>query len=260
VRTDSPGYTLIFATAVCVVCALFVSASNVLLKERQEINQLLYLRKNVLQAAGIVGLGEKVPDREAMRLFSERIEPRLVDLKTGEYVSGIDPAEYDQREARGVPETSRPVPENPAGVRRVADLAKVYLVRGDSGFSHVVIPVEGLGLYGTLYGFLALAKDTTTIRGLSFYENKETPGLGAEVDDPDWKARWVGRKALDEAWKPRVQLVKGGVGPPLENPYEVDALSGATMTSNGVTRLLHFWLGEQGFGPFLRKVRERGGF
>lgn len=260
-KPESPGYTLAFATAVCVVCALFVSASNVLLKDRQETNRLLYLRKNVLQAAGIIGLGEKVPGREAMRLFEERIEPRLVDLETGEYVSGMDPAEYDQREARRAPELSRAVEENPAGVRRVPDVAKVYLVEDPAGgFSHVVIPVEGLGLYGTLYGFLALARDTSTIRGLSFYENKETPGLGAEVDNPDWKELWVGRKALDEEWEPRIELVKGRVGPPLQNPYEVDALSGATMTSNGVTRLLHFWLGEEGFGAFLRKARERGGF
>lgn len=259
-RADSPAYTLLFATAVCVVCALFVSASYALLEDRQETNRLLYLRKNVLQAAGIVGLDEKIPNSEAMRLFRERIEPRLVDLSTGEYVRDMDPAAYSQREARGMPSASREVAENPAGVRRVPDIAKVYLVKKDSGFSHVVLPVEGLGLYGTLYGFLALAKDTTTIRGLSFYENKETPGLGAEVDDPDWKERWIGRKALDEEWEPRVTLVKGSVGPPLEDPYEVDALSGATMTSNGVTRLLHFWLGEEGFETFLSKARERGGF
>jgi Na+-transporting NADH:ubiquinone oxidoreductase subunit C len=259
VRTDSPSYTLIFATAVCVVCSLLVAGSYVMLRDRQVVNEQLYLRKNVLQAAGLVGFGERIADREALRLFRAHVEPRLVDLKSGEYVSGVDPDRYDQRRARSDPEQSRPAPPSPAGVRRIPHVAKVYLVRHDGQVSHVVIPVEGLGLYGTLYGFLALGRDTSTIRGLSFYENRETPGLGAEVDNPRWKALWPGRQAYGDDWQPRIALVKGRAGPPAESPHEVDALSGATLTSNGVTRLLRFWLGEDGFGPYLKNLRERGG-
>lgn len=259
-KVDSPSYTLLFATVVCVVCALFVSSANVLLKDRQEVNALLYLRKNVLQAAGLTQPGEKLSSQEALDLFSRRIEPRLVDLSNGEYLTGMNVKEFRQRKARGDPERSRPAPENAAGVRRLPHQAKVYLVRDQESFSHVVIPVEGLGLYGTLYGFLALERDTRTIAGIAFYENRETPGLGAEVDNPRWRARWPGRKAYDEEWQPRIALVKGHVGTPAENPYEVDALSGATMTSNGVTKLLRFWLSEQGFGPYLEKARTRGVF
>jgi Na+-transporting NADH:ubiquinone oxidoreductase subunit C len=249
-----------FATIVCVVCALFVSSANVLLKDRQEINQLLYLRKNVLQAAGLTEPGEKLSSQEALDLFDRRIEPRLVELDSGEYVAGVDVEEYVQREARGDPDRSRPAPENAARVRRLPHLAKVYLVQEGDSFSHVVIPVEGLGLYGTLYGFLALERDTRSIAGLAFYENRETPGLGAEVNNPRWVARWPGRKAYDENWEPRITLVKGQVGSPAENPYEVDALSGATITSTAVTNLLQFWLSEQGFGPYLQKARTRGVF
>lgn len=259
-KVDSPGYILVFATVVCVVCALFVSGANVLLKDRQDVNRLLYLRKNVLQAAGLVPPGEHLSDREAMELFEHRIEPRLVDLDSGDYVSGVDAAEYRQRKASADPELSRPAAENPAGVRRIPHLAKVYLVGEGGSFDRVVIPIEGLGLYGTLYGFLALERDTRTIAGIAFYENRETPGLGAEVDNPRWRARWPGRKAYDDQWQPRIALVKGHVGSPVENPYEVDALSGATMTSNGVTRMLRFWLGQQGFGTYLEKARTRGAF
>ena len=145
-------------------------------------------------------------------------------------------------------------------MRRIPNVAKIYLVENGGEITYGVIPVEGLGLYGTLYGFLALGRDTTTIRGLSFYENRETPGLGGEVDSPRWKSLWPGRKAYDEDWQPRISLVKGSAGPPEQDPYEVDALSGATMTSKAVTKLLRFWLGKEGFGPYLEKVRERGGF
>jgi len=236
-----------------------VAGSNVLLKDRQEVNRLLYLRKNVLSASGLITPGQELSSREAMRIFEQRVEPRLVNLRTGEYVTDVDPASYDQRAARGDEETSRVVPDNPAQLRRVPNLAKVYLVREGTGYSQVVIPVEGLGLYGTLYGFLALERDVTTIRGIAFYENRETPGLGGEVDNDRWKALWPGRKAYDEDRTPRIELVKGQVGSPSENPYKVDALSGATMTSNGVTHLLQFWLGDLGFGPYLSRLHAQGG-
>jgi Na+-transporting NADH:ubiquinone oxidoreductase subunit C len=258
-RLESPRYTLLFATAVCVVCSLLVAGSNVLLKDRQDVNRLLYLRKNILQASGLTAPGQRLPADEALRLFGERVESRLVDLQTGEYVTDVDPEAYDQRRARDDPARSRALPANVAQIRRVPRVAKVYLVREGERYSQVVIPVEGLGLYGTLYGFLALDRDTTTVRGIAFYENRETPGLGGEVDNPEWKALWPGRRAFDDGWTPRIELVKGKAGPPAESPHAVDALSGATLTSNGVTRMLRFWLDEQGFGPYLRRVREQGG-
>ena len=99
-KVDSPAYTLAFAALVCVVCALFVSSASVLLKDRQEINRLLYLRKNVLQAAGLTEPGERLSTEQALALFNRHIRPRLVDLSSGEYVSGIDVESYQQRAAR----------------------------------------------------------------------------------------------------------------------------------------------------------------
>ncbi len=259
IRIDSPVYTLIFTSLVCLVCSLLVAGSNVLLKDRQEINKLLYLRKSVLQASGLVEPGQRLSKDEALRVFGEHVEPRLVDLKTGDYLSDGDALRYDQRLARGDEEQSRPAPPNPARVRRIPAIAKVYLVKDGGRYTDIVIPIEGLGLYGTLYGFLALEKDLTTIHGIAFYENRETPGLGGEVNSPRWRALWPGRKAYDESGAPRIEVVKGQVGPAADDPYRVDALSGATMTSNGVNHLLHFWLGEQGFGPFLARLRQRGG-
>jgi Na+-transporting NADH:ubiquinone oxidoreductase subunit C len=135
-------------------------------------------------------------------------------------------------------------------------MAKVYLLKKDGQFNGVVLPVYGSGLYSTLYGFIALDSDLRTIRGLKFYEQGETAGLGAEVDNPRWLAKWPGKLALDETGQPLVDVIKGGVNPasPLID-YQVDAISGATMTSRGVSALLKYWLGPDGFGPYLARLK-----
>jgi Na+-transporting NADH:ubiquinone oxidoreductase subunit C len=261
VKTDSPAYTLLFATAVGLVCSLLVASTYVLLNDRYLANQLRYKQKNVLLAAGLISPGQPVSDAQVADLFERNIRIRLVDLRTGDYAvdSGVDPAAYDQRRAETDPERSRPAPPNPASLQRLPNLATVYLKTDGKRLSQIIIPVEGLGLFGKLYGFLALDRDTTTIRGIAFYENRETPGLGGEVTNPRWTAHWAGRRAYDEHWQPRIALVKGGAGTPEQDPYHVDALSGATMTSNGVTHMLHFWLRQHGFGPFLEQLRRKGG-
>jgi Na+-transporting NADH:ubiquinone oxidoreductase subunit C len=148
--------------------------------------------------------------------------------------------------------------------RRVTPVATregltVYEVREDGRLDMVVLPVEGKGLWSTLYGFLALDADTTTVRGLAFYQHGETPGLGGEIENPKWTALWVGRKAFDERWRPAIRVIKGAAGAPSEDPHRVDGLSGATITSNGVSRLVERWLGDEGYGPYLAEVRKGGG-
>jgi Na+-transporting NADH:ubiquinone oxidoreductase subunit C len=259
--TQSTRYTVGFAAAVCVVCALLVAASAVGLRERQETNQLLYRQKNVLLAAGLVKPGEEMSDAELLKVFDRRIRARLVALPGGELQSGdkIDARTYDQRKARSDPAASHPVPPNSAQISRVANLGAVYFVVDPDNRGHIeqiVIPVEGIGMWGTLYGFLALERDTATISGLTFYDQKETPGLGGESGNPRWQALWRGRKAYDQNWEPKIAVIKGHAGPPAADPYHVDGLSGATITSNGITRLMTFWLGPEGYGPFLSRFRE----
>ena len=253
----SPLYTILFATAVCIVCAIVVSASAVSLKERQDINAALEKQRNVLQAAGLMEPKEKLDAEEIAKRF-QNIEMEVVDLATGELAADIDPATYDQaREAKN-PATSTPAPRNPSLVKRVPNHALIYKVVGDGGDIEVlVLPIEGYGLWKFLYGFIALEDDLNTVRGITFYDHGETPGLGGEVDNPRWKARWIGRKVFGDDGEPRIEVIKGFAPPPAEAPYEVDGLSGATLTSRGVTNLIHFWLGENGFGTYLEKLEQR---
>ena len=251
----SVGYNLTFAAAVCLVCAVVVSSAAVSLADRQDRNAALDKQRSVLLAGGLARDDEALSADEIAARFAP-ITPVVVDLATGEAVAGADPAGFDQRAAANDPARSRVAPENASRVMRLPTDALVYEVRDAGGrLDMVVLPVEGLGLWGTLYGFVALDGDLQTIRGLTFYEHKETPGLGGEVDNPRWKALWPGRQAFDEALAPIISVTKGPAGPVETDPYEVDGLSGATMTSRGVTNLLRFWLGPDGFGPYLTRLR-----
>jgi Na+-transporting NADH:ubiquinone oxidoreductase subunit C len=254
----STRHTIIFTILLCVVFSLAVSAVSVALRERQEENRRLDRIRNVLRVTGLVRPGERTPRVELLRRFEAQLEPRLVDLETGNYVEGVDAMAFDQRRAAADPERSRRAPENRARVRRVPDQALVFLLVSRGELESVVLPIEGYGLWSTMYGYLALEADARTIRGLTFYEHGETAGLGGEVDNPRWKALWPGRIALDEAGDLRISVAKGHAGSPADDPYRVDGISGATLTSNGVTYLLHFWLGEHGFGPYLAELRRRG--
>lgn len=247
-------YTLGFATAICIVCAIVVSASAVSLKERQEVNKLLDKKKNVLEAAGLKDPDEDLDPAEVDTRFAN-FEIKVIDLTTGQEAEDVDPATFDQRKRTADPATSVAAPDNLAQIQRLPNQALVYELRDPSGaLDMVILPIEGKGLWSTLYGFLALDEDLRTIQGITFYEHGETPGLGGEVDNPRWKAKWVGRLAFGPDGEPQIEVVKGSAGPPSEDPYEVDGLSGATITSRGVTFLVQFWLGEGGFGPYLDRL------
>ncbi|MEZ4333290.1 MAG: Na(+)-translocating NADH-quinone reductase subunit C [Myxococcota bacterium] len=255
----STGYVIGFAAAVCLVCAVLVSGAAVGLKDRQETNRLLDRQEKVLKVAGLIDESAHPSRDEIHSLYESSVEAKVIDLATGEPAPDIDPRNFDQRAAAKDPDRSRPAPENPSKIMRLPNHALVFDVKRDGQLKALIIPIEGYGLWGTLYGYLALAPDARTIVGITFYSHKETPGLGGEVDNPRWKALWPGRLAYNDRGVPTIAVRKGPAGPPAEDPYNVDGLSGATLTSRGVTNLLHFWLGDEGYGPYLEKVRERAG-
>lgn len=257
-RVNSTRYTILFATAVCVVCALLISVAAVTLEPRQKASARQYMEKNVLVAADLVQPGESVSRAQIESYFQREIKARLVDFATGELVpeGKLDARAYDQRAARNDPTTSRAAPANAAGIRRMPNLGVVYFVMKGDQVDQIVLAVEGLGMWGTMYGFLSLGADGNTVRGLTYYDHRETPGLGGEIGNPTWQDRWQGRKGYDDQWRARITVIKGAAGAPEADPLHVDGLSGATITSNAVTRLMQFWLSEDGYGKFLKRFRE----
>ncbi|MBF0352827.1 MAG: Na(+)-translocating NADH-quinone reductase subunit C [SAR324 cluster bacterium] len=254
---NSISKTFIVATLLCVVCSVMVSGAAVFLKPAQERNKALDKKKNILAAAGLY----KDESQNIDELF-KKVETRLVDLATGTYVSDINATSFDAYAAAKDPKLQVMLTreQDKAGVKRIAKYAPVYLVQEGGIVQTIILPIHGKGLWSTLYGFIALATDTNTVKGLVFYEHGETPGLGGEVDNPLWKAIWPGKTVFDDSWNPVVQILKGAVNPQDAGAiHQVDGLSGATLTSRGIEGLLRFWLGETGFGPYLTKLRQEGG-
>nr|WP_067294836.1 Na(+)-translocating NADH-quinone reductase subunit C [Marinobacterium profundum] len=253
---DSIKKTITVTVLLCVVCSVVVSAAAVLLKPQQVSNKELDRKSNILSAAGISEPGKSVDE-----LFAQ-ITTKIVDLETGKFTDAVNVATYDAIKAAKDPARSIKLDrqDDIASIKRQARYMPVYLVQDGDQIERIILPVHGYGLWSTLYGFLALEGDLNTVVGLGFYSHAETPGLGGEVDNPAWKALWPGKQVYAEgSMEPLLHLIKGNVNPSsADAAHQIDGLSGATLTSNGVSNLVKFWLGENGYAPFLANLRAGG--
>jgi Na+-transporting NADH:ubiquinone oxidoreductase subunit C len=249
---DSIKKTLIVAFSLCIVCSVIVSTAAVVLKPAQEANQALDRKRNILAAAGMLD-----PSRSVEEQFAQ-MTTRVVDLRTGKYTEEIDPSRYNERKAAKDSSLSDALSneEDIAKIFRREHFAVVYLAENAQGaVEKIILPIRGYGLWGTLFGYIALEGDASTVAGIGFYEHKETPGLGGEVDNPRWKALWTGKQVYDNG-EMELEVVKGTVDPAASGAqYQVDGLAGATLTTRGVSNLVQFWLGEGGFEPFLNNLK-----
>jgi Na+-transporting NADH:ubiquinone oxidoreductase subunit C len=256
---ESTARTLMVALVVSLVSSVFVAGAAVSLKPVQIENRLLDKQRSILAIAGI-----GAPDmsgKEVKELFNSRIKAKVVDLTTGQYAEGFDPVTFDPLKAAKDPKTSVALGggQDIASIKRRENVTTVYMLEKDGTLEAIILPVRGYGLWSTLHGFLAIKPDLTTVVGLGFYQHAETPGLGGEVDNQKWRDLWPGKTLFNEAGKPAIQVIKGSVDPASPAAvHQVDGLAGATLTSKGVDNLLQFWLGEQGFGPYLAKLRTQG--
>jgi len=250
---DSISNTLIVAIGLSLVCSVIVSGAAIVLKPMQEKNEEEFRQQIILDVAGLME-----PGADIETLF-ESIEPRMVDLDTGEYTDAADPASFDALVAAGDPALGVAIPDelDIAGIGRRAKYAPVYVVRDGAQIDQVILPVYGKGLWSTMLGYLSIAPDGNTIKGLRFYAHAETPGLGDQIDKEPWRAQWAGKFLYDGGNEPQIRVIKGTV--PADAPgakHMIDGLSGATLTANGVTYLVQYWTGPHGFGPYLKTFRE----
>ena len=235
---EGMGNVLKVALGVCLAGSILVSSAAVLLQPMQAANRELDRKQNVLRAAGVLppGATRSADGRDANALFAE-FEVRAVDLASGRQRTDVDVAAFDPMQAARDPALSSALPAgaDTARIGRRENVSLVYVGEDRSGESVLVLPVRGYGLWGALNGYLALKDDLDTVAGLSFYAHKETPGLGGEVDNVAWQAGWQGVRLLDQDGRPAVRLVKlRSAAGSAAAQREVDALSGATLTSRGV--------------------------
>ena len=255
--------TISVALTLCLVCSVLVSAVAVGLKPAQIENARLDRNKNILVAADMYNAESDTADDVAERF--KDFDVKIIDLNKGNYLdddqlkaAGIpDRNAYDASQATKNQALSEDLGDNdPAGIGRKPKYAKVYVKEDDAGKPElVVLPIQGYGLWGTIYGFLTLESDMNTIKGISFYEHKETPGLGARIEEPEWRAQWNGIHSYDDNGDVATGVTKAG------NPKDnwVDGISGATLTSRGVSNMIQFWLGDQGYKPYLDMLRKESG-
>lgn len=245
------GKTIGVAAALCIVCSILVSTAAVKLKPIQTKNAELDMKKNILSAAGLYK-----DDASVEAVYNDRIFEKIIDLASGEMTSD-DPKSFNLRKAEQNPQQSIKIENDIAGLGRRAKLSIAYLIKNDNSIDGVLLPIKSQGLWALMYGFIALKSDGVTVRGFQYYQQGETPGLGAEVDNPNWKAQWIGKKVYNEDLKPSISFSKTPIDMnSSQAKHQIDALSGATITTNGVQSSIQYWMGPEGYGKFLTNFRQ----
>lgn len=252
-KRETVGGTLLVAIVLCIVCGSIVATASVLLRPQQIAAQERDRNINILQIAHIYE--PELPVEQQM----EQVQPRVVNLNTGTFSDDftveqvVDAARTAKNPALS---TSLSNAEDIARIGRRENYSVVYLIYDGDQLSRILLPVRGYGLWSTMWGYLALESDLDTVVGLGFYQHGETPGLGGEIENPRWREQWEGKHIYDENGQVAIQVLKGQVDP--SNPradHQIDGLSGATLTTNGVSNMMRFWLGDQGWGKFIKNLQ-----
>ena len=268
---NSNGFTVAFASAVCIILAIALSSTYTALKGRIEENAQFDKKRNVLIAMRLYDKADTTKTRADLeKLFAERVRSKVLRVVREETPRNVmvagTPQTVTEKRVVDLEDTGKTVDEMAAELKVEArkpkkDRELVPLYQGVDENGKLIawcIPIEGYGLWSTLYGFLALEADLRTVRGITFYKHGETPGLGGEVDNPAWQAQWQGKQILDENGRlVGIKVKKGPVDPKVafERKHMVDGLSGATITSNGVTRFIAEDLAL--YEPYFKKMRKR---
>lgn len=249
---ETIGKTFFVAGLLCVVCSAVVALSVIGLRDKQQANIVTDKRMNILAAAGVYKEGMDINS-----VYESKIEVKYIDLATGEYLSQVPAEGFDSVKAAKDKEFGELIPakKDIAGIKRKSKYSDVYLFKDGGKTTKFILPVRGKGLWSTMIGFAAVDTDGQTISGLTFYAHAETPGLGGEIDNPTWKAMWPGKKIYGSDGKVILNVIKGTVVPGSSiEPYSVDGLAGATLTSRGVSNLIQYWFGPEGYKKFLTRV------
>ncbi len=236
-RLQSNRYTFLFAFAVCVTCSLALSIVSEGLKERKALNVALDVKKNILKAVDLKNpILTDAQAQEILDVYDQKIEEKVIDVQ-GKVVEDKAPEDIQEGE----------------------DLYPLYIYKEKGRTIAYCFPIVGKGLWSTMYGYFALEPDAITVRGLTFYQHGETPGLGAEIEKDWFQNNYKGKKIWDVS-KNRlspVQVIKGKVADSItktEASFYVDGISGATMTSKGVTETVDKWV--RVYEPFFSQIRK----
>ncbi len=236
---NSNGFTFLFASVMVVLVAVLLSLAAIALGPFQAQNVKLEKMQNILSS---VGINSKA--KEAEKIFNQYIKEQVVLNNKGEKVTGdVSAFDIDLKKELDKAKTGDTDKQ----------LFPLFIFNKDSNY-YYIIPVRGKGLWGPIWGYIALKGDMNTIHGASFGHKGETPGLGAEINTAEFQKQFVGKKILDETGKfVSVKVIKGGASP--DDLHGVDAISGGTITSNGVTEMLKRTISY--YIPYFKKTEQK---
>lgn len=240
-------YTLIYAAVICFICSFLLAFFAMWLKPDQERAAQLDLNKKLLNVVGLYHEG--MTNDEVERVFKNQIKEEVIDL------SGKVSTEFKSfREVPGKDQCE--LLESGLATNSKDCKLSIFKRIDNSKLISMAIPIKGKGLWSTLYGFLALAPDANTVSGITFYKHAETPGLGAEISKDWFQNNFVGKKILTPDGELYGVAVAKGKAKDSMHPAEhvVDGISGATITSNGVTKLVKHCA--QIYAPYLAQFRK----
>ena len=222
------SYTLIFTSCVTIVLGIIIATTADNLRERQKTNEELDIKKNILYALG----------------YKQNIDNPWTNKIVESLYNNINEIYLDRKGT--VYQKQEDIEKNPL---------KIYQRMDNGLITGYAIPIEGKGLWGTMYGYFAIEPDAVTVKGITFYRHKETPGLGGEVDKDWFKNNFIGKRLVDNDGKlVSIEVIKGFVSDKDPEAYrKVDGISGATITGKGVTNFLKKDLDK--YEPYFKKIR-----
>ncbi len=226
-KNFSNTYIFLFASALVIAVAAILSFVSESLRPIQQLNVEIEKKQDILRSVGKAQDFATVPNKNDYILgeYNKFIKSSIVVNSKGEIVEGRDAFEITKKLKD---ELDKPVDQR--GL-------PIFICEDEDSVKHYVMPVRGKGLWGPIWGYVSLDDDFDTVYGAVFDHQSETPGLGAEIREGWFQAQFHNKKIFDTSGKlVSVEVVKGGTSP--ENVYGVDAISGGTITSKGLQKML----------------------
>ncbi len=229
-KTFSNTYIFIFSTVMVMLVAILLSFVSEKLKPFQEKNVEIEKKLDILRSVGIARDMEAIKNKDAYveKAYEENITKSFVVDAAGELKGDVEAFTVNLKAELAKPAEERSLP--------------VFVYTEENGTEIYIMPLQGKGLWGPIWGYISLQEDMSTIYGAIFSHAKETPGLGAEINTDWYQSQYLGKKIFDETGNfTSVRVVKGGADP--SDPHAVDAISGGTITSVALQEMMKECLG-----------------
>jgi Na+-transporting NADH:ubiquinone oxidoreductase subunit C len=247
-KKDTVAGTMVFIIILSLVCSFMITGTVEILKERKLAKKREEVQQYVLKAAGI-----DISQGDFSELFTQRVQPKMVNLATGKVTEKANLLDFDERMAAINPETSTKPKKDIAKIKTMATDIRIFEVYDTNGqLASIVMPIYGKGLWSSIYGYMAIKPDLNTIENIVFYEHGETPGIADFITDPQWLALWQGKTLFDAKGNIAIKVIKGGAKD--GDIHGIDGVSGATRSGVGIQRLVEFWFGVEGYQTYLHTL------